>query len=245
MGDDIGQVGAAQIGTVLTLRGAVTAELFADAFDFIWIDLEHAALSHGDMQDMILGAQAASTAAFVRLPRDAYASMTVALDAGADGIVLADVPDARSVALVLDRVSHPPQGTRGWGPRRSSLRRRHDVTLPTEPQIWAQIESPAAVAAADEIAGCPGLGALIVGTADLTLTLGIPQRFGADELRDAIREIQRAATRAGKRFGVAGPLTTMPSGLLDGAHYLCHSTDARMAAVAADDAAAQLRNRTR
>src|SRR5580658_2860945 len=83
------------IGTVLTLPGAVTAELFSEPLDVVWIDLEHGALGRAEAQEMILGAQAASTLALVRLGHaDAAGLVGPMLDAGADGIVAADVRSA-------------------------------------------------------------------------------------------------------------------------------------------------------
>ncbi|MFS0894828.1 HpcH/HpaI aldolase family protein [Microbacterium sp. 179-I 3D3 NHS] len=230
-----------RIGTVLTLRGAVSAELFAEPFDFVWIDLEHAALSSADAQDMILGAQAAGTAALVRLRCDAFSSMTHVLDAGADGIVLADVPDADTVREVVTRITHPPHGVRGWGPRRSGLRGRTRGRAPATPLLWTQIESPAGVEAVERIAAVPGVDTVVVGTADLSLALGVPQRFDAPELLAAVDRVRSAAIAHGTEFGVAGPLTTAPHDLVRAASILCHSTDARMAASGADSAAATLR----
>ena len=234
-----------RVGTVLTLAGSVQAELFAEAFDFIWVDLEHAALSSADAQGMILGAQAAGVAAMVRVRCDALAQMIQVLDAGADGIVLADVPDATIAAAVISHVTHPPAGTRGWGPRRSGTRGRHRRLGARRPQVWAQIERANAVREAHNIAMVTGIDALVVGTADLSLALGVPQQFDSTELIGAVSSVQRAAAECGVEFGVAGPLTTAPLALTKGATILCHSTDARIAAAAADSAAETLRTRAR
>lgn len=234
-----------RIGTVLSLPGAVTAELFAEAFDFVWIDLEHAALSSSDAQDMILGAQAAGATALVRVRCDAFATMTHVLDAGADGLVLADVPDAATVSDVISRITHPPHGTRGWGPRRSSIRGRNHGRTAARPQVWAQIESPGAVASVEQIVAVAGLDAVVVGTADLSLTLGVPQQFDAPKLLSAVTQVRSAAARQAIVFGVAGPLTTAPAELTRDAAVLCHSTDARIAASGADAAAATLRQQAK
>ena len=90
------------VGTVLTLPGAVTAELLAEPFDLVWIDLEHGALGRGEAQDMILGAQAAGALAFVRLAMpDADGLVGAMLDAGADGIVAADVRGPSQAAWLV------------------------------------------------------------------------------------------------------------------------------------------------
>jgi 4-hydroxy-2-oxoheptanedioate aldolase len=228
-------------GTVLTLPGATAAELLAEPFDVVWIDLEHAALGPMEAQEMILGAQAAGSYALVRLPVDAHALMAVMLDAGADGVVLAAVGDADQAIAAVRAVAHPPEGSRGWGPRRLGLRHRGLGGKPPEASIWAQIESAAAVAGAADIAAVPGIDALVVGTADLSFSLGAPLDAGSPELLRAVDAARAASAGAGVAFGVAGALDPAPEALYEGAKILVHSTDARICARAVDDAAAWLR----
>jgi 2-keto-3-deoxy-L-rhamnonate aldolase RhmA len=231
-------------GTVLTLPGATAAELLAAPFDVVWVDLEHGALGRLDAQEMILGAQAAGTAAFVRLPADAHRLMTVALDAGADGVVLADVRDPATAASAVSRVAHPPEGTRGWGPRRLALRGRLKGRELPRPAVWAQIESAEGVACAEQIAAVPGVEALVVGTADLSFSVGTPLDTGTPELLDAVDAVRRACARSGVAFGVAGALDAAPPAVLAGASIHVHSTDARLCANAVDAAADWLRTIT-
>ena len=225
-----------QIGTVLTLGGASTAELFAEAFDFVWIDLEHAALSTRDAQEMIVGAQAAGARSLVRLPHRAVGAIAQVLDAGADGVVLADVADAGEARRAIAGVLHPPRGTRGWGPRRLSTRGRSRGVAAQEPTVWAQIESVAGLRNARSIAEVAGVDALVVGTADLSFARGVPLAFGSAELLDAVRLVARAAQDGGVQFGVAGPLVDAAPEITADAAFLVHSTDARIAAAAVDAA---------
>jgi 4-hydroxy-2-oxoheptanedioate aldolase len=228
-------------GTVLTLPGATAAELLAEPFDVVWIDLEHGALGPLDAQEMILGAQAAGTFALVRLPADAHALMATMLDAGADGVVLADVRDPLTAAAAIEKVAHPPDGTRGWGPRRLTLRQRGTGRRPPRPSVWVQIESAAGVQSAGEIAALPGLDAVVVGTADLSFSLGTPLDTHAPELLDAVEAVRRASVATGVALGIAGALDTTPAEACAGASILVHSTDARLCADAVDRAAEWLR----
>jgi 4-hydroxy-2-oxoheptanedioate aldolase len=225
-------------GTVLTLPGATAAELLAEPFDVVWIDLEHGALSPLDAQEMILGAQAAGTYALVRLPADAGSLIGTMLDAGADGVVIADVPDAATAAAAVGRALHPPDGTRGWGPRRLTLRGRGAGGRPAKPTLWAQIESAQGVAAAPEIAAIPGIDVLAVGTADLSFALGAPLDVAHPQVVESIDAVRRAADGAGVPLAIAGALENVSDA---GASILVHSTDARLCAAAVDSAAAWLR----
>ena len=186
-------------GTVLTLPGATAAELLAEPFDLVWVDLEHGALGPLDAQEMIIGAQAAGTYALVRLPADAHGLMTAMLDAGADGVVLADVAHPRDGLAAIERVAHPPDGTRGWGPRRLTLRQRGTGRRPPRPSVWVQIESAEGVAHVEQIASVPGIDAVVVGTADLSFSLGAPLDTRAPELLHAVETVRRAAALGGRR----------------------------------------------
>jgi 4-hydroxy-2-oxoheptanedioate aldolase len=230
------------VGTVLTLPGATAAELLAEPFDVVWIDLEHAALGPRDAQEMILGAQAAGVYAMVRLPVASHDLMTVMLDAGADGVVLASVGSPEQAAGAVQRAVHPPDGSRGWGPRRLALRRRHQDGEPPQPSVWAQIESAGAVDRVDEIAAVPGIDAVVVGTADLSLSLGAPLDLGAPDLLRAIAAVRRASERTGVALGLAGALDRVPEEARERVSILVHSTDARMCAEVVDETAARLRD---
>ena len=239
--DDALGVGRRLTGTVLTLPGATAAELLAEPFDLVWIDLEHGALGPLEAQEMILGAQAATTFALVRVPAEAHALMTAMLDAGADGVVLADVREPVTAAAAIEKAAHPPDGNRGWGPRRLTLRQRGTGHRPPRPSVWVQIESADGVERADDIAALPGLDAVVVGTADLSFSLGVPLDNHAPELLDAVEAVRRASVAAGVALGIAGALDTTPSEACAGATILVHSTDARICADAVDRAAGWLR----
>jgi 4-hydroxy-2-oxoheptanedioate aldolase len=230
------------VGTVLTLPGAVLAELVAEAFDVVWVDLEHGAIGPHEAQEMLLGAQAAGAVALARLPADAGHALRAMLDAGADGVVAAGVTSVAEVERLLGALRYPPDGMRGYGPRRVSLRGRTASAARPAPSLWVQIETVAALAAAGELAALPGVDALIVGTADLSYALGVPLALDAAELQDALARVRDACRAAGVAFGVAGALEDAAlRGPAADASVLVHSTDARQCAAAVDAAAARLR----
>jgi 4-hydroxy-2-oxoheptanedioate aldolase len=236
------------IGTVLTLPGAVSAELFSEPLDVVWVDLEHGALGRTEAQEMILGAQAASTLALVRVGiADAAGLVGPMLDAGADGIVAADVRNPEQAQWLASLTQHPPDGRRGYGPRRSMLRGRTHGERRDRTGLWMQIESQEGVAAVEAIAHTRGLDALVVGIADLCIDLGIPIGLSDPRLHDALHSISAAADHAGVRFGLAGPLHPVAQlgGLLDAVSVLVHSTDARLCAATVDSLATTLREHLR
>ena len=186
-----------QVGTVLSVPGALYAELLARHFDFVWIDLEHGALGPAEMQEAVIGVQAAGASALVRIPT--ATSFSPSLDAGADGIVVPRVRSAREAEGVVRRLRHAPEGVRGYGPRRLAVWPRAE-----QPSCAVQIEDLAGVHASAEIARVDGVDALVVGVADLSFELGEPLVLDAPPLRSAIDAVRGAAAEAGVPFGLAG-----------------------------------------
>jgi 2-keto-3-deoxy-L-rhamnonate aldolase RhmA len=195
-----------EVGTVLSLPGAALAELAGTALDFAWIDLEHGALSLGDVQAMAIGLTAAGCAAHVRLPSASADLLPVVLDAGVDGVVAPRVESAESARGLVAALRYPPAGRRGFGPRRAG-RYGRTGTFWAAPEnrvaCTAQIESRAGVTAAAEIAAVDGIDALVVGCSDLSLDLDVPQDLRAGALQAAVVEVAAAARSAGCRVGVA------------------------------------------
>jgi 2-keto-3-deoxy-L-rhamnonate aldolase RhmA len=195
-----------RVGTVLSLPGALVAELVGRHFDVVWIDLEHGALGPRDMQDAIIGVQASGADAFVRVPlRMPFAAI---LDAAADGVVVPCVESAEQAAEAVARLRPVPAGSRGYGPRRLAVR-----PGPERPGCVLQIETRRGVETARAVAALPGVDALVVGCADLTHDLGEPLCFDSPELRAALAAVHDAAKEAGVTFGVAGlPDAAVPEG---------------------------------
>jgi 4-hydroxy-2-oxoheptanedioate aldolase len=186
-----------QVGTVLSVPGALYAELLARHFDFVWIDLEHGALGPAEMQEAVIGVQAAGASALVRIPIEA--SFSPSLDAGADGIVVPRVRSVREAEAIVRRLRHAPEGVRGYGPRRLAVWPRAE-----QPSCAVQIEDLAGVHASPAIARIDGVDELVVGVADLSFELGEPLVLDSPPLRSAIDAVRGAAARAGVRFGLAG-----------------------------------------
>ncbi|MGH2712497.1 MAG: HpcH/HpaI aldolase family protein [Thermoleophilaceae bacterium] len=234
------------VGTVISAPDPSLAESIARAFDFVWIDLEHSALSLRDMQTLVLAVQGAGCAAHVRLPRRDSEHLPAVLDAGVDGIVAPMVETASAATTLVRRLRYPPNGSRGFGPRRAG---GHGRT----PAFWAtpesrvactvQIESPRAVDNVAAIAAVDGVDALVVGTADLSFGLGRPQELDSRPMREAIEKVEAAASAHGVACGLAagGDPKTIREAMGGRSRLAVYSVDVRMYASAVDAAAAAMR----
>jgi 4-hydroxy-2-oxoheptanedioate aldolase len=224
-----------RIGTVISLPDIALAELAGAALDFAWIDLEHGALSLRDAQALAIALAAAGCEAHVRLPGSDSELLGPVLDAGVDGVVAPRVDDADAARRMVRRLRYPPAGTRGFGPRRAGAygRAASDAVA-----CSVQIESPAGVDAAAEIAAVEGVDAIVLGCSDLSMALDAPGDLSGRALAAAVDHVAAAAARAGARFGVAagGPREEVAALAAGRADHVVFSADVRLYSGAIDAA---------
>jgi len=175
--------------------------------DWLLIDLEHGTAEAADLLPMLLATGMSDTAALVRVESGERIRIGRALDLGAQGIMVPQVHSAEQARQVARWMRTQPSGERGialftrgmdFGSLgHAGVARRHEDLI-----CIVQIESQAAVEAADEIAGVEGVDVLFVGPADLTHALGIPGQIDDPAYRQAVARVGQAARSAGKAAGV-------------------------------------------
>lgn len=79
-----------------------------------------------------------------------------------------------------------------------------DFCNSTASTVIAMIESADAVEAVNEIASVEGVDVLLIGSADLTIDMGIPGQFHSEQYREAVESVGKACQEKGKVLGVAG-----------------------------------------
>ena len=147
------------------------------------------------------------------------------LSVGVMGIIVPEVETAEQAAKLVETMRYPPQrgsnspepvGTRGccpgaapdyWGLSRSEYFQRSDVwPLNPEGELLAlvMIESQTAVDNIEEILDVPGLGGVLIGPADLSLSLGVGTpgpNLRAPEVEAATETVARACVARGALCG--------------------------------------------
>ena len=201
--------GEPTVGVFVGLGAPAAAEIVARAgYDWAIVDLEHGLGSVADLHAQLLAVQTTPTAAIVRVPSVERLRIDRALDLGADGIML---PQVRTVAEARDGVSwlrYPPAGVRGVAltTRGAGYQAvdHPDVAARVNGSILGvfQVESPEAVAAADELAALDGVDVLFVGPADLSHAMGIPGQITHPEFTAALDTVIAACRRHGKAAGI-------------------------------------------
>jgi 2-keto-3-deoxy-L-rhamnonate aldolase RhmA len=193
------------------LRGPAAGMLAAAAdFDWLFIDMEHGAMSLDDAAAISLAALGQGIAPIARVCKDALHEAARALDNGALGIVVPHVDSAEEAQAVVRALRYPPEGARSWGGPPPAYRYR--AAPPAEAQralnaevlICCMIETEAAVANAAAIAAVPGVDALMIGTSDLTATMGIAGEIGHPRVRAAYAAVAEACLHHQKVLGMGG-----------------------------------------
>lgn len=201
--------GEPTIGAFVNLGSTVAAELVARAgFDWVVIDLEHGAGTEGDLYPQLLAVQSTSTAAVVRVPQAARLPVGRVLDAGADGLMIPRLETLAEITETLSWMRYPPAGIRGVaGPTRGAGFNsipHAELAGRVNPGIAGvfQVESPAAVEAAEAVAALDGVDVLFVGPADLSHSMGIPGEFENPRFLGALDKVAAACEAHGKAAGI-------------------------------------------
>jgi len=151
------------------------------------------------------------------------------------------IDSAAEAREVVNRLKYPPVGHRsmgGIGPHyelRTASSGAAASALNAANLTIVMLETPTAIANAEEIAAVPGVDVLLIGTNDLCAEMGIHGDFDNDRVADAYRTMI-AATHKHKKFpGMAGVYneTIMPRYIEMGARFILAGQDAAFLAAGA------------
>jgi len=182
------------IGGWITLTDPIMGRIFSQVgFDFVMIDLEHSAINQETLQTMLLMFEGTPSCPIVRVPGHDPIWTKWALDSGAEGILFPNVRTGQEARQVVQMAKYPPQGVRGFFPRvASNLTTKMSEYLDginDRINVWIQIEDIQAVDRLDELFAVEGVDAVLVGPADLSLSMGILFQWEHPEFQRAIQKI--------------------------------------------------------
>jgi len=193
------------------LRGAAVPLLAkAAGYDWLFIDSEHGAISTQEISQLCLAALSTGIAPIVRVCRGAIDEGTRAFDNGALGVIIPHVDTPDEARRLVEAFRFHPMGHRSTGgpPAQFAFRAPPALEmqriLNTELLLIPMIETPQAVENAESIAAVEGIDALLIGTNDLALEMGIAGQIGHDRVQNAYRQVAQACRRHGKIFAMGG-----------------------------------------
>jgi 2-dehydro-3-deoxyglucarate aldolase/4-hydroxy-2-oxoheptanedioate aldolase len=195
----LGQLVSAKLVEMVGLHGG---------FDAVWLDQEHCGLTIAQLEDATRAARVSGLDSFVRLAPTDYATVMRPLEAGAGGIMAAQVRSAAQTEEIVRWAKFHPRGIRGinntgadgrYGtvPLTEYLRQANARTF-----VAIQIENVAALEEVEQIAAVPDVDVLFVGPADLSQSMGLPAEWDHPRHWEALERIAKAASANGIHWAI-------------------------------------------
>ena len=186
------------LGVVISFTDPTVTEALCSVLDFVWIDMEHSAFSLETVQAHIMATKGSDTTPLVRVPWNDPVLIKPVLDMGAAGVIVPQVCTAEDARRAVAACRYPPDGIRGFGPRRSSNYGRVGgpdfcQAANEEVIVIVQIEHIDAVNNLDEILAVPGLTSIVVGPNDLSGSIG---HLGESQHPDVVSAIDKVIAKA-------------------------------------------------
>jgi 2-keto-3-deoxy-L-rhamnonate aldolase RhmA len=196
------------IGTFLVFGSPAVTEVSARAgFDWLLVDLEHGMVTESDLVAHFHALKGSGVAALVRVEQGTRLRIGRTLDLGAEGVMVPQVSSPDEAREIVSWLRFQPVGKRGValftrGMDFGSGGHASVGTRNEEVVGILQVESGAAVEAADAMAAIEGVDVLFVGPSDLSHALGIPGQIDHPDFQAAIERVGKAAKAHGKAAGV-------------------------------------------
>lgn len=189
-----------------TLAVPVLSELMARAgYKAVTFDMQHGLHDIASVRDAVGAAIIGGAHPVVRTPVDEFATASRVLDFGAEAVIMPMVNSVDDALALVGATKYPPLGARSWAPHHAArllsyAADGYTAASNTQTLAFAMVETPAALAALDDICEVEGLDGIFVGPSDLSFTLS--EGAGVDPTgkvaMDAIADIAGRVTAKGK-----------------------------------------------
>ncbi|WP_218780648.1 HpcH/HpaI aldolase family protein [Halorarum halophilum] len=201
------ETGADVLGARTVTMSPSMVEVYGHlGLDFTWLDFEHCGGSPSDsdlLERYTRAADVADVDLLVRLPQGDPSLVRKVLDTGVRTLLVPQVerPGDIRPAIEASRFTYDgAPGTRGSGIGRDNVWTAEipdDVDeVDSEIAVGCMIETRTAVENVEEILSVPGLGFVVIGPSDLSISYGHPFDRDHPEVRDAIDTVREACLDA-------------------------------------------------
>src|SRR5258706_545602 len=177
--------------------------LAAAGLAWSYLDSEHGGFDLETLQDLIRAANQAGLCPIVRVADLQYALVARALDCGAQGVLFPRVDSPELLERAISWTRFPPEGVRGFGLQATHIGYR-PASMPeiiahmnANTMVVLQIETRTALDRIDDLLSVPNIDAVMIGPADLSISLGVAGQFEHPSLIAAIEKIRDACNRHG------------------------------------------------
>lgn len=198
--------GLPTIGSWMQLESSDIGEIMGDAgYDWVALDLEHGHFSSSELTNLIRSIELNNTLGMIRVSSSDSLNVKKALDAGAGGVILPMINSAEALKDIVESCCWPKSGNRGVGFSRANLYGKYFKEYIKEaqaPLIIAQIENIGALQELDNILEVKKLDAIMIGSYDLSASIGKPGEFTSNKYKETVKKIISICRKKHKAFGI-------------------------------------------
>jgi 2-keto-3-deoxy-L-rhamnonate aldolase RhmA len=186
----------------------VSRILAAAGLAWTFLDSEHGGFDLETLHDLIRAANEGGLCPIVRVGELQYTLVARALDCGAQGVLFPRVESPELLAQAISWTRFPPEGVRGFGLQAAHIGYETASMADTiahmnaNTMVVLQIETKTALERIDELLSVPKIDAVMIGPADLSISLGVAGQFEHPTLVGAIEKIRDACNRHGIAPGI-------------------------------------------
>jgi 2-keto-3-deoxy-L-rhamnonate aldolase RhmA len=230
--------GETLVGSFANLGSPLAVEAMGLAgLDWVLVDLEHGGGHEAALVGQLHAAAVSGMHALVRVEAAQRARAGRALDLGAEGVMFPRLDTVDEARAAIRLLRYQPEGDRGVATynRACGFGTKPEAIDTAAERVLGivQIESPAAVDAAEGIARLDGADVLFIGPGDLSHAMGIGGQFDHPEFRGAVERVVAAAESAGKAAGIlVGSGAGLPGAVDDGFRMIGVGSDSTLLAQA-------------
>ena len=201
----------ALFGTIITISSPEIVEISCQAgLDWLFIDLEHSALTIEDAQ-LILQVAGTNMPCLIRVPSNDEVWIKKALDIGASGIIVPQVKTIEDAKQAVRFSKYPPDGLRSVGIGRAQgygeTFQEYIYSANTKIVVVVQIEHIDAVNNIESILTVSGIDCLFIGPYDLSASMNRTYQDTDQDVQKAINHVKNCADKAKIPLGIFGVTT--------------------------------------
>jgi 4-hydroxy-2-oxoheptanedioate aldolase len=200
--------GEVTYGAWLSIPSAFSAEIVAHAgFDWVCIDMQHGVIDYQVAVTMLLALSTGDCTPIVRVPWNEPGIIGKMLDAGAMGVIVPMVNSVEDARAAVAACRYAPVGARSYAPTRAAMYAGADYFEHANDEVACipMIETKRALDGLDAILDVPGIDAVYVGPADMSITLGQqPRMDNGGAFEEARIRIAAACAKHGITPGIHG-----------------------------------------
>jgi 2-keto-3-deoxy-L-rhamnonate aldolase RhmA len=232
-------------GAWLSISNPNIAEIMAGTgYDWVLIDTEHGPFGLEGLQVALMAFKGVQTVPIVRVAWNDAVRIKQVLDLGADGILVPMVNSPSEARAAVAACKYPPEGVRGFGPKRASDYGRDSDAYTAQANAslitMLQIEHVDAVACLDDILAVPGIDVICIGPTDLSGSAGVLRQFNHPKVQRSLETIVARSHARGLPvcMGVVFEPEEMARWATKGANFVLTGEDTSLLRTAATDALA-------